>query len=133
MRVCAVLFPRSPVKFCCTLVFCFIPCVFFFFSYFASQTPGLCSAIPSAPVKFVKRLCFALFRVFFLLCVCFASQTLGLCSAFPSAPVKFVTRFSCVLVRNFVLRVCLPNTGFVQCYSHGSCEVCYTLVFCFIQ
>ena len=96
MGVCAVLFPRFPIKFCCTLVFCFIPCVFFLF-------------------------------------LCFSSQTTGLFSAFSSAPVKFVTRFCCVLVCNFVLRVCLPNTGFVQCYSLDSREVCYTLVFCFIQ
>ena len=47
-RVCAVLAPRFPLEFCTRVFLCF--------AYFASQTPGLCSAFPSAPFEFV-RLC----------------------------------------------------------------------------
>ena len=99
------------------------------FACFASQTLGLCSAIPSAPIKFVPRLCcnFALFSNFCF--ACFASQTSGLCSAFPSAPVKSVTRFCYALVRTLFCVFCLTNTGFVQYYSLGSRKVCCMLVF----
>ena len=78
------------------------------FACFASQTLGLCSAIPSAPLKFVARLslcCIVLYSVIFCF-ACFASQTSDLGSAFPSAPVKSVTRFC--YAENFVLRV-LPK------------------------
>ena len=78
------------------------------FACFASQTLGLCSAIPSAPLKFVARLslcCIVLYSVIFCF-ACFASQTSDLSSAFPSAPVKSVTRFC--HAENFVLHV-LPK------------------------
>ena len=94
-------------KVCCTLVLYFAIFSNFCFACFASQTSGLCSAIPSAPVKSVVRLCLIfLYSVIFVF-ACFASQTSGLCSAFPSAPVKSVTRF-CGFSQNFVLRV-LPH------------------------
>ena len=105
------------------------------FACSASQTLGLCSAIPSAPLKFVSRLslcCIVLYSVIFCF-ACFASQTSDLGSAFPSAPVKSVTRFC--YAENFVLRV-LPK-------KHRVCAVllprlpsrfftCLSL-FCFIQ
>ena len=78
------------------------------FACFASQTLGLCSAIPSAPLKFVSRLslcCIVLYSVIFCF-ACFASQTSDLGSAFPSAPLKSVTPFC--YAENFVLRV-LPK------------------------
>ena len=60
----------------------------------------------------------------------FASQTSGLCSAFPSAPaIKSVTRFCYALVRTLFSAFCLKNTGFVQCYSLGSRQVCCMPVF----
>ena len=105
------------------------------FACFASQTLGLCSAIPSAPLKFVARLslcCIVLYSVIFCF-ACFASQTSDLGSAFPLAPVKSVTRFC--YAENFVLlvlpkkhRVCavlLPRlpSSFFTCLS----------LFCFIQ
>ena len=70
---------------------------------------------------------------------CFPSQTSGLCSTFPSAPVKSVTRFCYALVRTLFCVFCLTNTGFVQCYSLGSRQVCcmlvfillYSVIFCF--
>ena len=101
------------------------------FACFASQTLGLCSAIPSAPLKFVARLslcCIVLYSVIFCF-ACFASQTSDLGSAFPSAPVKSVTRFCYALVRTLFCVFCLTNTGFVQCYSLASRQVCFMLVF----
>ena len=60
------------------------------FACFASQTPGLCSAVPSAPVKFVKCLCSILLYsvIFFTLCVLPHKR---LCNALPSAPVVCCT------------------------------------------
>ena len=52
LRVCAVLAPRFPLEFC-TRAFSCLAC-------FASQTPGLCSALPSAPFEFI-RLCLSRF------------------------------------------------------------------------
>ena len=80
---------------------------------------------------------FALFSNFCF--ACFASQTSGLCSAFPSTPVKSVTRFCYALVRTLFCVFCLTNTGFVQCYSLVSRQVCcmlvftllYSVIFCF--
>ena len=46
---------------CCTLVFNFALFNNFCFTCFASQTSGLCSAIPLALAKFVARLCLILF------------------------------------------------------------------------
>ena len=115
----------------CTLVFNFALFNNFCFTCFASQTSGLCSAVPSAPVKSVARLCLILFYSVIFVFACFASQTSGLCSAFPSAPVKSVTRFCYALVRTLFCVFCLTNTGFAQCYSLGSCTVFCTLVFNF--
>ena len=50
-------YPLGSHKVCCTLLFNLFYLVIFCFACFASQTPGLCSAIPSAPVKFVACLC----------------------------------------------------------------------------
>ena len=80
---------------------------------------------------------FALFSNFCF--ACFASQTSGLCSAFPSAPVKSFTGFCYAFVRTLFCVFCLTNTGFVQCYSLGSRQVCcmlvfillYSVIFCF--
>ena len=80
---------------------------------------------------------FALFSNFCF--ACFASQTSGFCSAFPLAPAKSVTRFCYVLVRTLFCLFCPKNTGFVQCYSLGSRQVCfmlvlillYSVIFCF--
>ena len=64
----------------------------------------------------------------------FASQTSGLCSAFPSAPaIKSVTRFCYALVRTLFSAFCLKNTGFVQCYSLGSRQVCCMPVFILLR
>ena len=113
------------------------------FACFASQTLGLCSAIPSAPLKFVSRLslcCIVLYSVIFCF-ACFASQTSDLGSAFPLAPVKSVTRFC--YAENFVLlvlpkkhRVCavllprLPSSffymlEFILLYSAIFCFACF--------
>ena len=72
---------------------------------------------------------FALFSNFCF--ACFTSQTSGLCSAFPSASVKSITRFCYAFnfVRTLFCVFCLTNTGFVQCYSLGSRQVCCMLVF----
>ena len=103
------------------------------FACSASQTSGLCSAIPSAPIKFVARLCCILIYSVIFCFACFASQTSGLCSAFPSAPVKSVKRFCYALVRNLFCVFCLTNIGFVQCFSFGSGKVRYTLLLRFSQ
>ena len=67
---------------CCTLVFNFALFNNFCFTCFASQTSGLCSAIPSALAKFVARLCLILlYSVIFCFC----------CNALPSAPVVCCT------------------------------------------
>ena len=72
---------------------------------------------------------FALFSNFCF--ACFSSQTSGLGSAFPSASVKSIRRFCYAfnLVRTLFCVFCLTNTGFVQCYSLGSRQVCCMLVF----
>ena len=80
---------------------------------------------------------FALFSNFCF--ACFASQTSGFCSAFPLAPAKSVTRFCYALVRTLFCVFCPKNSGFVQCYSLGSRQVCfmlvlillYSVIFCF--
>ena len=51
-----------------------------------------------------------------------------MCSAFPLAPAKSVTRFWYASVRTLFFVFCLKNTGFVQCYSLGSRQVCCMLV-----
>ena len=86
-----------------------------------------CYSLGSHKVCCTLVLYFALFSNFCF--ACFASQTSGLCSAFPSAPVKSVTRFCYALVRTLFCVFCLTNTGFVQCYSLGSRQVCCMLVF----
>ena len=70
---------------------------------------------------------FALFSNFCF--ACFSSQTSGLCSNFPLAPVKSVTRFCYALIKTLFCVFCLTNTGFVQCYSLDSRQVCCMLVF----
>ena len=103
---------------------------------FASQTPGLCSAIPSTPVKFVTRLCFALFNN--LCFVCFASQTSGLCSAFPSAPVKILGNFCFPCFASQAPGLCnaIPSTSvkFVArlCFALLCCVLCLTKI-AFVQ
>ena len=65
--------------------------IFVLRAQFASQTPGLCSAIPSALVRLLHAcLYFALFSIFFCF-ACFASQISSLCNPLPSAPVVCYT------------------------------------------
>ena len=124
--------PSAPVKFVARscLICLFSNCGF---ACFASQTSALflqCYSLGSRKVCCTLVFNFALFSNFCF--ACFASQTSGLCSAFPSASVNSVTRFCYALVRNLFCMFCmfcLTNTGFVQCYSLGSRQVCCMLVF----
>ena len=91
-RVCVVLFyfPSAPLP--RLLTFC-LSC----FVCFASQTPGLCSALISLRLPYpvcTRFIC----HVF----VCFASQTPGLCSAF-LFPFGSLTQFARVL---FIMFLC---------------------------
>ena len=96
-----------------------------------------CYSLGSSKVCCTLAFNFALFSNFCF--ACFASQTSGLCSAFPLASIKSVTRFCYALVRTLFCVFCLTNTGFVQCYSLGSRQVCcmlvfillYSVIFCF--
>ena len=99
------------------------------FCVFCATNTGFvqCYSLGSHKVCCMLVLYFALFSNFCF--ACFASQTSGLCSAFPSASVKSVTRFCCPLVRTLFCVFCLTKTGFVQCYSLGSRQVCCMLVF----
>ena len=105
-----MLFLRPPYSLMHTFVvgnFCF-PC-------FASQAPGLCSAIPSASVKFVARLCFALlFCVVCLTNIAFVEGFSLRLSSCLHAMFCFVFSFSvCYVYFTSRSLVC-------ECYSLGS-------------
>ena len=101
------------------------------FYVFCLTNTGFVQCYSLAPHKVCCTLVlyFALFSNFCF--ACFTSQTSGLGSAFPSASVKSITRFCYAfnLVRTLFYVFCLTNTGFVQCYSLGSRQVCCMLVF----
>ena len=97
------------------------------FAYFASQTPGLCSAIPSAPIKFVVRLCcILLYSVIFLFCVlCLTNIGFVQCFSFGFRKVSYTLSLR-------VSRRVLPHKHrFCHCYPLGSRKVCCTLLFIF--
>ena len=113
------------------------------FACFASQTPGLCSAIPSAPIKFVARLCLILLYSAIIFCVlCLTNIGFVQCFSFRSRKVRYLLllRFR----QNFVLRVLPPKHRvcavllprlpssllhrlvFILLYSVISCFACFS-------
>ena len=88
-------------------------------AYFASQTPGLCSASILVPFLFCTRL--------FVLSVCFASQTPGLCSASIFGSLSLCARF-------FVMSVCFASQtpGLCSAFIFGSLPLLHTFL-CFVS
>ena len=76
-------------KVCCTLVLYFALFSNFCFACFASQTSGLCSAIPLAPVKFVARLCLILLYSVIFVLRALPHKHRACAVLFPPAPLKF--------------------------------------------
>ena len=95
------------------------------YSYFASLSAVCAVFFPRPLVKFYcfpfgSRSLLHAFVVSNLCFTCFASQT-------PAFTYAFTYAFN--LVRTLFCVFCLTNTGFVQCYSLGSRQVCCMLVF----
>ena len=140
-RVCAVLFPRSPLKFCayvCYVMLCYVMLcyVMLCYAYFASQTSGLCSAFALGSLLSCTRMCLVLLYVLRLTNFGFV-QCLHLGSLWNFARVRFhvlrasprkhqvcavlfprplLSLYACVC-HGLLCVLCLTNIGFVQCFS----------------
>ena len=140
-RVCAMLFPRSPLKFVrlrlscyvmctsphkhrvCAVLFPRFPfefarlCVSFCYANFASQTSGLRSACTSVPFG-ISHACV------FTFCVLRLANT-GFVQCFSLRPL--LSLYACVC-HVLLCVLCLTNIGFVQCFSLGSLLSLYAYV-----
>ena len=109
--------------------------IFVLRAQFASQTSGLCSAIPSAPVKSVPCFCYALVRTLF--CV-FGLTNTGFVQCYSLGSRKVVACLSlfCFIQYFFLLCVfCLTNIEFVQSSPFGSRRLLHAFVvsnLCFV-
>ena len=91
--------PRFPIEFVRL-------CVAFCYTYFASQTSGLCSACTSVPIWNFARVRFHVLRA--------SPRKHQVCAVLFPRPL--LSLYACVC-HGLLCVLCLTNIGFVQCFS----------------